>query len=56
MTDIKEIKDLIGVQITIKKLNGKHFLLEEKSVSLKIITSLKPVIFEKLTCKNLLLM
>ena len=55
MTEIKKIKDLVGIQITTVKLNGKNFLLWEKYVSLflgargklKIVISVKLASTEK---------
>ena len=53
MADIKEIKDLVGIQIITVKLNSKNILLWEKCVfldargKLKIVTFVKPVSTEK---------
>ena len=49
MVDIKEIKDLVSIQIITVKLNGKTFVLSEKFVSLSARGKLKIVTFMKST-------
>ena len=66
MAEYKETHDLVGIQITTSKLNGKNFLLLKKSVwvflgakdKLKIVTFTKSAstkkAFEEWECDNYL--